>query len=63
MWVPALSAIYLSATLDVFLRPDFSLFLLALGLSLGGVLLGIALRIKAFLYAGTLFLIFNVVGQ
>ena len=59
----ALSAIYLSATLDVFLRPDFSLFLLALGLSLGGVLLGIALRIKAFLYAGTLFLIFNVVGQ
>jgi len=59
----ALSAIYLSATLDVFLRPDFSLFLLALGLSLGGVLLGIALRIKAFLYAGTVFLVFNVIGQ
>lgn len=59
----ALSAIYLSATLDVFLSPDFSLFLLALGLSLGGVLLGIALRIKAFLYAGTVFLVFNVIGQ
>ncbi len=59
----ALSAIYASATLDVFLRPDFSLFLLALGLSFGGILLGIALRIKAFLYAGTVFLVLNVAGQ
>ncbi len=59
----ALSALYASATLDVFMRPDLSIFILALGLSLGGILLGIALRIRAFLYIGTLFLIFNVLGQ
>jgi hypothetical protein len=37
------------------------IFILALGM--GGIILGIALRIKAFLYLGTLFLIFNVFGQ
>jgi len=59
----ALSALYASATLDVFMRPELSIFLLAIGLSLGGVMLGIALRVRAFLYIGTLFLIFNVFGQ
>jgi len=59
----ALSALYASATLDVFTRPELSIFLLAIGLSLGGVMLGIALRVRAFLYIGTLFLIFNVFGQ
>ena len=37
--------------------------ILAISLSLGGVILGIALRIRVFLYIGTLFLIFNVLGQ
>ncbi|KHD07476.1 hypothetical protein PN36_18895 [Candidatus Thiomargarita nelsonii] len=59
----ALSALYASATLDVFMRPELSIFLLAIGISLGGVMLGIALRVRAFLYIGTLFLIFNVFGQ
>jgi hypothetical protein len=59
----ALSTLYVSATLDVFLRPEGSVFLLILGLSLAGILLGIALRVRAFLYAGTIFLIFNVIGQ
>lgn len=59
----ALSLLYASATLDVFLRPELAIFLLALGLSLGGVLLGIALRVRAFLYSGTVFLVLNVLGQ
>ena len=59
----ALSSIYATATLDVFMRPELGIFILALSLSLGGIILGIALRIKAFLYLGTLFLIFNVFGQ
>ena len=59
----ALSTLYASATLDVFMRPELSIFILAIALSLGGVILGIALRIRVFLYIGTLFLIFNVLGQ
>ncbi len=59
----ALSALYAGATLDVFMRPELSIFLLAIGLSLGGIVLGIALRVRTFLYLGTLFLIFNVFGQ
>ena len=59
----ALSALYAGATLDVFIRPELSIFLLAIGLSLGGIVLGIALRVRTFLYLGTLFMIFNVFGQ
>jgi hypothetical protein len=59
----ALSALYASATLDVFMRPELSIFLLAIALSLFGILLGIALRVRTFLYLGTIFLIFNVFGQ
>jgi hypothetical protein len=59
----ALSTLYASATLDVFLRDSLSIFVLALGLSLGGILLGIALRVRAFLYTGTIFLMLNVFGQ
>jgi hypothetical protein len=59
----ALSSIYATATLDVFIRPELGIFILALSLSIGGIILGIALRVKAFLYLGTLFLIFNVFGQ
>ncbi|MBK5966451.1 hypothetical protein CCR95_20830 [Thiocystis minor] len=59
----ALSALYAGAALDLFLRPELSVFVLALALAFIGILLGIALRIRAFLYAGVVFLIFNVVGQ
>jgi hypothetical protein len=59
----ALSALYAGAGLDVFLRPELSVFVLALALALTGVILGIALRIRAFLYAGVAFLVLNVIGQ
>jgi hypothetical protein len=59
----ALSALYAGAGLDVFLRPALSVFVLALALALTGVILGIALRIRAFLYAGVAFLVLNVSGQ
>lgn len=59
----ALSALYAGATLDVFIRPELSIFLLAIDLSLAGIILGIALRVKAFLYLGTIFLVLNVLGQ
>ncbi|MBL8260316.1 MAG: hypothetical protein JNM60_10945 [Candidatus Competibacteraceae bacterium] len=59
----ALSALYAGAGLDVFLRPELSVFVLALALALTGVLLGIALRVRVFLYAGVAFLVLNVAGQ
>jgi hypothetical protein len=59
----ATSMVYASATLDVFLLPDMGIFILALLLSFVGILLGISLRIRAFLYAGVCFLLLNVVGQ
>jgi hypothetical protein len=59
----ALSALYASATLDLFLRPELTTFILALALSLVGVLLGIVLRLRAFLYTGTVFMVLNITGQ
>ncbi len=59
----ALSALYAGAELDVFLRPELSVFVLALALALTGIVAGIALRIRAFLYAGVAFLVLNVIGQ
>ncbi len=59
----ALSVLYAGAALDVFLRAELWVFALALGLALAGIVLGIALRIRAFLYAGVAFLIVNVGGQ
>ncbi|MCB1825660.1 MAG: hypothetical protein KDJ54_14185 [Candidatus Competibacteraceae bacterium] len=59
----ALSALYAGAGLDVFLRPELSVFVLALALALTGIVVGIALRIRAFLYAGVAFLVLNVIGQ
>lgn len=59
----ALSALYAGAGLDLFLRPDLGVFALALGLALIGIVLGIALRIRAFLYLGVTFLVLNVSGQ
>jgi hypothetical protein len=58
-----LSVLYVSATLDVFLRSGLMIFMAVLVLSLVGVVTGIALRTRAFLYAGVTFLVLNVVGQ
>jgi len=59
----ASSLLYVSATLDVFLRAEVTIFLAALGVSLVGIIIGIALRTRAFLYAGTSFFVLNIVGQ
>jgi hypothetical protein len=59
----ATSVLYVSATLDVFLRADIAVFLVALGLSLVGIVIGIALRTRAFLYAGVSFFVLNIAGQ
>ncbi|MFO1431226.1 MAG: hypothetical protein U1F76_13970 [Candidatus Competibacteraceae bacterium] len=59
----ALSTLYAAATLDVFLRPELGVFVVALVLSLVGIVLGIGLRIRAFLYSGIAFLLLNVIGQ
>ena len=59
----ATSSIYACATVDVFLRAELSIFILAMGLSVVGILLGIALRTRAFLYTGVSFLLLNVIGQ
>jgi hypothetical protein len=60
----ALSVLYASVGADV-LRPQNGLgvFVLALGVNLLGVAVGIALRIRAFLYTGVAFLVLNVGGQ
>jgi hypothetical protein len=59
----ALSVLYAGAALDVFLRPELGVFVLALALALLGFAVGVALRIRAFLYAGVAFLVLNVAGQ
>jgi len=59
----ATSTLYASATRDVFLRAELTIFAMALALSLAGILIGIALRTRAFLYAGVTFLVLNVLGQ
>jgi hypothetical protein len=59
----AVTLLYASATADVFLAPGLGVFALALGLSLVGAAFGIALRIRALLYAGVTFLIVNVLGH
>ncbi|MEZ5585009.1 MAG: hypothetical protein R3F37_21610 [Candidatus Competibacteraceae bacterium] len=41
--------------LDVFLQPELWVFMLALALALAGIVIGIALRIRTFLYAGVAF--------
>ena len=55
--------LYAGAGLDVFLRPELGVFVLALALALLGIAVGVAWRIRAFLYAGVAFLVLNVAGQ
>ncbi len=45
------------------LSSELRIFALAIFLSLAGVFAGIALRIRAFLYSGVIFLVINVTGQ
>jgi hypothetical protein len=59
----ATCVLYASATGDVFLQDNFALFAVIVLLSVAGILLGVALRTKAFLYGGTSFLVFNILGQ
>jgi hypothetical protein len=54
---------YVSATSDVFFRPGIGMFLIVLVLSLTGVLVGIASRIRAFLYTGVSSLVCNIGWQ
>ncbi len=59
----AVSTLYVCASLDFFLKGDLFYFKLAIGLSLAGMGIGIVLRIRAFLYAGVIFMVMNVAGQ
>ncbi|KAA5542093.1 hypothetical protein FYK55_14890 [Roseiconus nitratireducens] len=61
----ATSLILAVSTFEVFVSRESSLleFVVVLSLSLAGVVAGIALRIKPFVYTGLAFLILNVVGQ
>jgi len=59
-----MSVLYASVLADVFqAHTGLMVFVLALVLNLLGIALGIALRIRAFLYAGVAFLVLNVTGQ
>ncbi|MEZ5582903.1 MAG: hypothetical protein R3F37_09145 [Candidatus Competibacteraceae bacterium] len=60
----AMSVLYASVGADVFqTHTGLGVFVLALVLNLFGIALGIALRIRAFLYAGVAFLVLNITGQ
>jgi hypothetical protein len=58
-----LSTLYAASTLDIFLQETLGVFVLALTLSITGIIVGIMLRTRAFLYAGVAFLVLNVIGQ
>lgn len=57
------STLYLCAFMDFFLNPNFFQFALAIGLSLAGIIAGIGMRVRPFLFGGMIFLILNVLGQ
>jgi hypothetical protein len=59
----AMSVLYACATYDVFQQDSLLVFATMVVLSLTGILVGIALRTRAFLYSGTAFLLLNVLGQ
>lgn len=59
----ATATLFVSATSDVFFHPGVGVFLVALALSLAGVLVGIASRIRAFLYTGMISLVGNIAWQ
>lgn len=60
----ATGTLYASATLDIFLHNSaLGVFVLALALSLAGIVMGIALRIRAFLFTGVSFMVLDIAGQ
>lgn len=59
----AITSIYMGAAADIFIRPEISVFMLASGLGLMGIFMGIGMRIRAFLYSGLTFLVMNVSGH
>ncbi|QTA78664.1 Uncharacterized protein dnl_08920 [Desulfonema limicola] len=59
----AICVLYASAGLDVFLRQELFVFILAVGLGLAGIISGIGMQIRAFLYGGLIFVVMNVMGQ
>ena len=59
----ALCTLYAASTLDIFLQETLGVFVLALILSITGIIVGVMLRTRAFLYAGVAFLVLNVIGQ
>ncbi|MBM4258303.1 MAG: hypothetical protein FJ147_20705 [Deltaproteobacteria bacterium] len=59
----ATTTLYVSTTSDVFLHQGLGIFLVALALSFAGILLGIAVRVRAFLYTGVASLVCNIGWQ
>ena len=59
----ALAALYSAAMVDFFQQPGILVFSLALGLSLGGIVVGLAFKIRAFLYTGLVFLLVFIISQ
>jgi hypothetical protein len=61
----SLTALYSSVSVDIWLNKEMSLllFITVLLLTLVSIIVGIGLRIRAFLYCGSLFFIFNVITQ
>ena len=59
----ATTALYVSVTSDVFFHQGVGVFIVALALSLAGVFLGIAFRVRAFLYTGVASLVCNIGWQ
>ena len=58
-----LCTLYAAAAVDVFIQEQLAVFALALMLSVLGIVVGIGLRTRAFLYSGVIFLVLNVLGQ
>ncbi len=58
-----LCTLYAAAAVDVFIQEQLAVFALALMLSILGIVVGIGLRTRAFLYSGVIFLVLNVLGQ
>jgi hypothetical protein len=59
----AAMTLYVSAASDVFLQQGLGFFLVALVLSFAGILLGISVRVRAFLYTGVASLVCNITWQ
>lgn len=59
----AICLLYGTATIDVFLKPELWVFILAILVSLTGTVIGIMKRIRVFFYGGFIFMLLNITGQ